>query len=269
MRVIAALCLAFLIAGCASSSMPLPRLARGSRSAGRQLCHAGAGTTELVAADGDAPAAARLAAQGKPRAVILALHGFNDYSNAFAEPAPPGPRTASPPTPMTSAASARRRSAAAGPATRQLADDLARPQPAAARALSRRAALSPRREHGRRRRHHRGRPAPPATRRPDVDGVILVAPAVWGRDDHERRSSASRCGSADAAAPGMTLDRRAASTSCPPTTSPMLRACARDPLVIKDDARRHDQGPGRPHGRARSTPRRRSTRADAAALWRA
>jgi acylglycerol lipase len=42
----------------------------------------------IVAADGAVLPLVTWKADGAPRAVILALHGFNDYSNAFAEPAP-------------------------------------------------------------------------------------------------------------------------------------------------------------------------------------
>jgi alpha-beta hydrolase superfamily lysophospholipase len=43
---------------------------------------------KIVTADGTALPLTVWKADGKPRAVILAVHGFNDYSNAFAEPAP-------------------------------------------------------------------------------------------------------------------------------------------------------------------------------------
>src|SRR5579883_1880038 len=41
----------------------------------------------FVTADGERLPLRRWLPQGPPRAVILALHGFNDYSQAFAEPA--------------------------------------------------------------------------------------------------------------------------------------------------------------------------------------
>lgn len=69
----------FLLAltGCAPTikapgpSMETPRLA----------------TEAFYAADGTRLPLRRWLPQGEPRAVILALHGFNDYSNAFEEPA--------------------------------------------------------------------------------------------------------------------------------------------------------------------------------------
>jgi len=48
--------------------------------------------TELVAADGARLPVRRWLPAQMPRAVVVALHGFNDYSNAFAErPGAPGP----------------------------------------------------------------------------------------------------------------------------------------------------------------------------------
>ena len=51
---------------------------------------------------------------GEPWAVIVGVHGMDDNSNAFDLPAPTGPRTASRPSPTTSAASAARPTAASG-----------------------------------------------------------------------------------------------------------------------------------------------------------
>jgi alpha-beta hydrolase superfamily lysophospholipase len=42
----------------------------------------------MIAADGAVLPLRRWLPEGEPRAVMLALHGFNDYSNAFALPAP-------------------------------------------------------------------------------------------------------------------------------------------------------------------------------------
>jgi alpha-beta hydrolase superfamily lysophospholipase len=67
--------------------------------------------------------------------------------------------------------------------------------------------------------------------RPLCDGVILVAPAVWGRDT---MNIFERVGlwTADALFPGLTLTGRGLHIQASDNI-PMLRALGRDPLVIK------------------------------------
>jgi alpha-beta hydrolase superfamily lysophospholipase len=67
---------------------------------------------------------------------------------------------------------------------------------------------------------------------PDADGIILVAPAVWGRDTmnvFER----SALWTGDAFFPSMTLTGRGLKIM-PSDNIEMLRRLARDPLVIKE-----------------------------------
>ncbi|HZB92027.1 MAG TPA: alpha/beta fold hydrolase, partial [Stellaceae bacterium] len=135
----------------------------------------------LVAADGAKLPLRTWLPAGKPRAVILALHGFDDYSNAFAMPATAWARDG-----IATYAYDQRGFGAAPmrgrwPGTWQLADDLT----TGSRLLRARypgvplyclgesmggavvaAAVS-------------GLARAP---KPDCDAIILVAPAVWGRD---------------------------------------------------------------------------------------
>jgi len=62
----------------------------------------------LIAADGEILPLRRWLPEAPPRAVILALHGFNDYSHAFDAPGQYWPAEASRRSPMTSAASVQR-----------------------------------------------------------------------------------------------------------------------------------------------------------------
>src|SRR5215469_1837828 len=178
MRLVVACCLAVLLAGCTATSPPqyLATVApRTAATAGPALA-----ADAFIAADGTQLPLRRWLPPGEPRAVILGLHGFNDYSNAFA-----GPGTAW---------------AAAGIATyaydqRGFGGAPERGRWAGARQLAGDAADA---VHLLRQRHAgvpiyllgesmggaiailaaSGRSGAPV---PRVEGVILVAPAVWGR----------------------------------------------------------------------------------------
>jgi alpha-beta hydrolase superfamily lysophospholipase len=180
MRLVVA-CLAALLAGCVVSpasrdaAAPLPRNAASPATAGAAFA-----ADAFIAADGAQLPLRRWLPPDEPRAVILALHGFNDYSNAFA-----GPGTAWAATGIATYAYDQRgfggapeRGRWAG--ARQLAGDAAD----AVRLLRQRhpgvpiyllgesmgGAIAILAASGR-----SGAPVP------KVDGVILVAPAVWGR----------------------------------------------------------------------------------------
>jgi acylglycerol lipase len=168
--------------------------------------------------------------EGKPRAVILALHGFNDYSNAFAMPgkawAKDGIATFAYDQRGFGAAPMRGR----WPGSFRLADDLA----TATRLLRARypgvplyclgesmggavvaAAVS-------------GATGAP---KPKCDGIILAAPAVWGRDTMNVFERVALW-TGDALFPSMTVTGRGLNI-WPSDNIPMLRLLARDPLVIK------------------------------------
>jgi alpha-beta hydrolase superfamily lysophospholipase len=69
--------LAVMLAGCAPTVIPA-----GEKAAAPKLT-----ADRYVAADGTALPLAVWPAEGRPRAVILGLHGFGDYRDAFEEPA--------------------------------------------------------------------------------------------------------------------------------------------------------------------------------------
>jgi alpha-beta hydrolase superfamily lysophospholipase len=67
---------------------------------------------------------------------------------------------------------------------------------------------------------------------PDADGIILTAPAVWGRDTMNVFERAALW-TGDALFPGMTLTGRGLKIM-PSDNIEMLRGLSRDPLVIKE-----------------------------------
>ncbi|HEY3910625.1 MAG TPA: alpha/beta fold hydrolase [Stellaceae bacterium] len=169
--------------------------------------------------------------RGKIKAVILALHGFNDYSNAFAAPgtawAKDGIATYAYDQRGFGAAPKRGR----WPGRAALATDAA----TACGILRRRypgvplyllgesmggavAVIAMTGESG--------------TPVPNVDGVILAAPAVWGRPTMGLIPRIALAVTVRLA-PGLTLTGRGLHIRAS-NNIPMLRALARDPLVIKD-----------------------------------
>ena len=166
---------------------------------------------------------------GDPGAVIIALHGFNDYSNFFAEP---GAYLAT--RGIASYAYDQRGFGAAPergfwPGTDALADDL--------ETLS---ILIGKR--------HPGLPifllgesmggavimvaASDAANLKNINGVILAAPAVWGRSTMPWYQTTALWISAHTA-PGLTLTGQGLKI-VPSDNIEMLRALGRDPLVIKE-----------------------------------
>ncbi len=168
------------------------------------------------------------ATSGEPVAVVLGVHGFNDYG-IFLDAAATYLATRG----IASYTYDQRgfgRAAHRGlwPGTETLARDLA----AAARAV---------------RRRHPGVPfyvlgasmggavalvAMAGPRPPEIDGLILVAPAVWGRDTMPWYQTAALWTVAHTM-PGVTATGRGLGIR-PTDNLEMLRAFARDPLVIKN-----------------------------------
>ena len=234
MRFVLACCLAALLAACQSapSETEVPR---------PQLAAAGAATAlpaprllggRLIAADGAVLPLRAWLPTGAPAAVVLALHGFDDYSNAFAVPA----RLWAERGIATYAYDQRGFGSAPGRGrwfgARRLAADAAtaiallhRRYPGtpvyllgesmggavAILAASGRAGIAP----------------------PKVDGVILVSPAVWGRDT---MNPIERVGLFLAGLlPGVHWSATLLPVHIHPSDNvPMLRAYSTDPLVIKD-----------------------------------
>jgi acylglycerol lipase len=186
--------------------------------------------TSFVAADGVVLPARRWLPQGQVPAVILALHGINDYSHAFAMPAAVWASRGI----ATYAYDQRGFGGAPGrgywPGRAALAADAA----SAAAAL---------------RRLYPGVPlyllgesmggavaivamtGESGTPVPDVDGVILSAPAVWGRAAMPFVPKLALWGGVRLF-PGMTLTGRQLKIE-PSDNEAMLRELSRDPLVIK------------------------------------
>jgi alpha-beta hydrolase superfamily lysophospholipase len=186
---------------------------------------------QLIAADGTALPLRVWLPDGAVRAVVLALHGFNDYSNAFTGPAEAWTKEgiATYAYDQRGFGEAPWRGRWAG--ARQLAEDLA----TASRLV---------------RSRHPGVPlyllgesmggaivmiavtGAAGAPRPDADGIILSAPAVWGRDTMNVFERVALW-TAYAVAPSLTLTGRGLRIK-PSDNIPMLRALARDPLVIKE-----------------------------------
>jgi len=183
--------------------------------------------TAFQAVDGASLPIAITPSQGAPRAVILGLHGFNDYSNAFAEPAWDWAKQGI----VTVALDQRgfgqtsRRGIWAGADT-MIADARGLAQAARQRwpdlpitlvgeSMGASTALL-------------------ASLRPDpapVDRVVLLAPAVWGRDTLGMFGSASLWLLAHSL-PWLEVTPQNLNIA-PSDNIEMLRALGRDPLVLK------------------------------------
>jgi acylglycerol lipase len=186
---------------------------------------------KMIMADGTALPLRVWLPKGEIKAVVLAVHGFNDYSNAFE-----GPARALAAYGIATYAYDQRGFGAAPlhglwPGRWQLADDLA----TASRLI--------RARHPDRKLYLMGESMGAAvaivamtgetgTPRPDADGLILVAPAVWGRQTMgllERGALAIGM----RLIPGVTVSGRGIIRITPSDNNEMLRGLARDPLVIK------------------------------------
>ena len=212
-----------LLAGCAPYADPPP-------ANGTAQTAAGLADAAFVAADGPKLPLRAWLPRGRPRAVILALHGMNDYSHAFADAGPTWAQDgiATYAYDQRGFGEAPGRGRWAGSA--QYAADAA----AASRLLRARYPGVPLYLLGD---SMGGAVAIVAmtgvrgTARPDVDGVILEAPAVWGRATMGALPRLALFFGARLF-PAMTLTgqnlRIRASDNIP-----MLRALGRDPLVIK------------------------------------
>ncbi|WP_247872036.1 alpha/beta hydrolase [Azospirillum sp. TSO35-2] len=183
----------------------------------------------LVAADGfELPLRAWLPADGKPRAVVVALHGFNDYSNAFdgagRDFAAQGIATYA----YDQRGFGASREPGVWPGTATLVADA-------------RTAVELVRQ------RHPGLPvylmgesmggavvltAMTGPNPPKVDGTILVAPAVWGRQAMGFFPRAALWVTYNLV-PGMVVHPPRDLDIHPSDNIEMLRALGRDPLVIK------------------------------------
>jgi acylglycerol lipase len=185
----------------------------------------------FITADGQVLPLRRWLPDDRPRAVILALHGFNDYSNAFAAVGEAWAKDGI----ATYAYDQRGFGAAPGhgywPGRFALAADAA----TAAEVLRRRYPGVPLYLLGESMggavaivamTGETGAPVP------EVDGLILAAPAVWGRPTMGLAPRVALWVGARLL-PGLTLTGRGLGIK-PSDNIAMLRALARDPLVIKE-----------------------------------
>ena len=185
----------------------------------------------FITADGQGLPLRRWLPDGPARAVILALHGFNDYSNAFADPGEAWAKEG-----IATYAYDQRGFGAAPergfwPGRAALAADAA----TAAQVLRRLYPHVPLYLLG----ESMGgavavvaATAESGTPVPDVDGIILTAPAVWGRATMDLLPKLALW-VAVRVAPGLTLTGRGLEKK-PSDNIAMLRALSRDPLVIKE-----------------------------------
>ena len=165
----------------------------------------------------------------KPRAVVLALHGFNDYSNAFAEPGP-GPwlaRHGITLVAMDQRGFGRAPGRGLWAGGTRMAEDAA----TVVRLLRIRYPGLPLYLMGESMGGAVALRAMALENPPDVDGLILSAPAVWGWQQLND-AYAAVLWSAAHLAPSATLTGRSLEI-WPSDNIEMLRALARDPLVIK------------------------------------
>jgi acylglycerol lipase len=186
---------------------------------------------EFISADGQQLPLRKWLPQGKVEAVILALHGFNDYSNAF-----DGPGKAWAKDGIATYAYDQRGFGAAPergrwPGRAALAADAATairilrslypgvPLYLVGESMGGAVAMVV----------MTGESGIPI---PDVDGVILAAPAVWGRSTMDLLPRIALWAGVRLA-PGLTLTGRGLHIKASDNIA-MLRALGRDPLVIKD-----------------------------------
>ena len=186
--------------------------------------------TAFVTADGQVLPLHKWLPNGEVKAVVLALHGFNDYSNAFEDPgdawAKRGIATYAydqrgfGATPERGLWPGRAALAADAATASQILRRLYPRLPLYLLGESMGAAVAVVVMTG-----ESGTPVP------DVDGVILTAPAVWGRATMDLLPRLALW-AAVRLAPGLTLTGRGLKIQASDNI-PMLRALSRDPLVIK------------------------------------
>lgn len=163
-----------------------------------------------------------------PRAVILALHGMNDYSNAFDEPGKYWSERGVAVFAYDQRGFGHAPDAGYWAGTDAMADDLS----TATRLLRQRYPQTPLYLLGESMGGAVSIAAMTRPAAPPVDGIILSAPAVWGRADMNifQRSALFL---ASYTMPWMTLTGQGLNIM-PSDNLDMLRALSRDPLVLKE-----------------------------------
>ena len=185
----------------------------------------------IVARDGTRLPLRRWEAQGRPRAVIVALHGMSDYSNAFDMPGRYWAKLGI----TTLAYDQRGFGKGASPGIWAGAEALRADLSDAVAAARARYPAVPVFALGESMGGAVVLTSLASSDPPAVDGVILVAPAVWSRSDMPLSYRAALFLGAHLL-PGLILSNSAAShvvTIVPSDNVPMLRALGRDPLFQK------------------------------------
>jgi acylglycerol lipase len=228
----AAIAVPLLLAACTPAASRLPGAATPGRADPAPAVGAIPYFTadSFVTTDGEHLPLRRWLPQGPPQAVVLALHGFNDYSHAFAGPAAAWAKQGI----ATYAYDQRGFGAAPGRGRWWGSEALADDALAASEVLRRRYPGVPLYLLG----ESMGGAVAIVTATgaaglpvPDIDGIILEAPAVWSRATMNLLPRLLLW-VAVRLAPGLKLTGRQLHI-WPSDNIAMLRALARDPLVIK------------------------------------
>lgn len=222
-----------LSAGCAG--VPIPASSRAPEPQVASIARVAIGTaphltkTSFVTTDGAELPLRSWLPGGKPHAVILALHGFNDYSNAFATPAPAWAASGI----AIYAYDQRGFGAAPGRGRWPGAAPLAGDALTAARLLRARYPDVPLFLLGESMGGAVSILAATAAANEPIDGLVLVAPAVWGRQTMNVLERAGLWFASFVPTMHVSPDDLPVQVHASDNIA-MLRAFSLDPLVIKD-----------------------------------
>jgi alpha-beta hydrolase superfamily lysophospholipase len=218
MRRLAILLMLFLLGACA------PRL----QPPGTETAEPTLRDSAIVMDDGAALPLRQWLPAGEPRAVVLALHGFNDYSNAFASPAAHWAQYGIATFAYDQRGFGETPHRGLWPGEERMIEDLR----AAARLLRARYPTAPLYLLGESMGGAVIMAAATSDDPPSADGLILAAPAVWGREAQGPIQSTFLWFAAHTM-PWLPLTGEGLNVH-PSDNIPMLRQLALDPLVIKE-----------------------------------
>ncbi len=184
--------------------------------------------TVIIMNDGTALPLRRWLPEGAPKAIILALHGFNDYSHAFEAPAAIWAETGIATFAYDQRGFGETRHRGLWASEERMLDDLR----AAAALLRARHPATPLYILGESMGGALAMAGATSSAPPDADGFILAAPAVWGRETQGPIQS-SFLWLAAHTVPWLPLTAEGLKVR-PSDNIAMLLELARDPLVIKE-----------------------------------
>jgi alpha-beta hydrolase superfamily lysophospholipase len=218
MRPLTALLMLFLLAACA------PRL----QPPGIETVEPSLRDDAIVMDDGAVLPLRQWLPAGEPRAVVLALHGFNDYSNAFTSPAARWAESGIATFAYDQRGFGETPHRGLWPGEERMIEDLR----VAAALLRARYPATPLYLLGESMGGSVIMAAATSGDPPAADGLILAAPAVWGRETQGPLQSTFLWFAAHTV-PWLPLTGEGLNVH-PSDNIPMLRQLARDPLVIKE-----------------------------------